>query len=458
MQDAASLLWAERELGDAELGDKRRSRTLVELLAAKAVNPGKSYSAALGLNREHRASRLFNRPSVHVESVMSSHINRLRERCSEFKEVIGVLDSSHLNFSGHYSLLGIGPIGSKEKPVGLMMHSALVLTPQGTPLGLAGLQLWARDPENFGISNERARRATSQKESNKWLVGLHQLEEAVPKNVHLVVVADRECDIFDVFAARRRANTDLVIRASQLKRLVQEGEIQVQLLQLMRRTSVIGVYTVPVPAARKHPARVARMEMRTRKIHVLAPTSMGAWRKSVKLTAVWVSEIDPPDEESALDWLILTTLAVCDIESGKSVIGYYSRRWTIEEFHKVLKDTLKVEKMQFDDLDSLEPAIATSAIIAQRAVGLTKTAREHSDAPAQSIASDMEIQVLESWLRSTRYKNPEVTTIRDFVRGVAILGGFLARKCDGEPGPKTVGEGLGRLQDLVTGVQLGFNS
>ncbi len=36
-------------------------------------------------------------------------------------------------------------------------------------------------------------------------------------------------------------------------------------------------------------------------------------------------------------------------------------------------------------------------------------------------------------------------TIRDFMRGVAMLGGFLARKCDGEPGWITIWRGVKEL-------------
>jgi hypothetical protein len=46
-------------------------------------------------------------------------------------------------------------------------------------------------------------------------------------------------------------------------------------------------------------------------------------------------------------------------------------------------------------------------------------------------------------------------TLREAVRLTAMLGGFLGRKGDGEPGVKNLGRGLMRLQDIVTGVLLG---
>jgi hypothetical protein len=44
--------------------------------------------------------------------------------------------------------------------------------------------------------------------------------------------------------------------------------------------------------------------------------------------------------------------------------------------------------------------------------------------------------------------------VRDFVRGVAWLGGFLGRKGDGEPGLRTLWRGHQRLQDMLLGYEL----
>ncbi|HUW37672.1 MAG TPA: IS4 family transposase [Rhodocyclaceae bacterium] len=41
-------------------------------------------------------------------------------------------------------------------------------------------------------------------------------------------------------------------------------------------------------------------------------------------------------------------------------------------------------------------------------------------------------------------------TLREAIRRVASLGGFLGRKSDGEPGTKTLWIGLQRLDDIVT--------
>jgi hypothetical protein len=44
-------------------------------------------------------------------------------------------------------------------------------------------------------------------------------------------------------------------------------------------------------------------------------------------------------------------------------------------------------------------------------------------------------------------------TLREMIRSIAMLGGFLGRKGDGEPGVKTLWLGFVRLRDFVTGVE-----
>jgi hypothetical protein len=49
-------------------------------------------------------------------------------------------------------------------------------------------------------------------------------------------------------------------------------------------------------------------------------------------------------------------------------------------------------------------------------------------------------------------------TLRQVVRWIDQLGGFLARTGDGEPGLKTLWRGLGKFHDLLEGVQLAAHS
>jgi len=48
----------------------------------------------------------------------------------------------------------------------------------------------------------------------------------------------------------------------------------------------------------------------------------------------------------------------------------------------------------------------------------------------------------------------EPPSLRDAVRMIAKLGGFLGRKSDGEPGTTTLWRGLVRLDNIVIGYRM----
>ena len=69
------------------------------------------------------------------------------------------------------------------------------------------------------------------------------------------------------------------------------------------------------------------------------------------------------------------------------------------------------------------------------------------------ILCEPEWQALHAYTHRRRPKPlpTQPPTLREAVRMIAMLGGFLGRKSDGEPGLKTVWQGLSRLSDITTG-------
>jgi Transposase Tn5 dimerisation domain len=55
-------------------------------------------------------------------------------------------------------------------------------------------------------------------------------------------------------------------------------------------------------------------------------------------------------------------------------------------------------------------------------------------------------------------RSPKPPTLRQAMRWIAQLGGFLARKGDGEPGLKTLWRGLSVFHNLLEGVLIHANS
>ena len=93
-------------------------------------------------------------------------------------------------------------------------------------------------------------------------------------------------------------------------------------------------------------------------------------------------------------------------------------------------------------------------MVAWRLLWLTYEARRHPEASCEAVLPREQWQVLHQVVHKTTMIPAAPPSLREAVRQIARLGGFLARKGDGEPGVKTIWRGLRRLDDIVTGFRL----
>jgi hypothetical protein len=97
----------------------------------------------------------------------------------------------------------------------VQVHSVLVVSPDGVPCGLVHQQVGSRDPEEKRTKEERKKLAIEEKESYRWLESVEATHKAMDSDTHIITVADREADIFELFALPRPDTMDLLIRATQ---------------------------------------------------------------------------------------------------------------------------------------------------------------------------------------------------------------------------------------------------
>src|SRR5262249_15492571 len=123
-----------------------------------------------------------------------------------------VQDTSELILGGRRAKAnGYGPVGKGGGTRGLVLHAALALD-AGTDalLGLVDAQVWNRDK---GKVTPRRSRATTDKESRRWLSVAAQAGAVLSTARSITVISDRESDIYEHFA-RRPANVELLVRAN----------------------------------------------------------------------------------------------------------------------------------------------------------------------------------------------------------------------------------------------------
>jgi hypothetical protein len=411
--------------------------------------------AFAGLTALAGAYRFFANRAISPAAILATARPACLAKMAHEPLVLLLQDTTSLDFSAHRATSGLGPIGTrKQATTGFFVHSCLAASAAGTPLGLASQELWTRDPAQAGSAQQRREQPWEEKESHRWLTCEQASRAGLPAGVTTVTVADAEADIFALFAAPRPPDAHLLIRVAQPHRRLEDGQV---LEEVAQAAPCWGRYRVVLPARATQPARTAVCQLRVGRVMLRPPRNQRAGRPlttAVALTALWVEEEQPPAQGEPLHWLLLTTLAVTTFLDAATVVGYYSRRWLIEQYHFVLKTGCQAEELQLRTAVRLERAVATCCLVAAEVLWLTYLVREHPEAPCTAAFTEAEWQALCCASAQTATPPAAPPSTREAVRLVAKLGGFLGRKGDGDPGPLTIWRGLARLRDLTTMWQL----
>jgi len=448
-EQLTSEQWTTYELSEIALGDQRLNWRLLDSAAKLAAKPSVSINQACDDWADTKATyRLFANEKTTMAQILAPHQQRTQERMTGHKYCLAIQDSSYLDYSHHSRKSGMGPIGTTQQTLrGLVMHSVLATTTSGLPLGVIHQSIWARDETVKQMtSDERRKVPIAEKESYKWLTALDETVKWQPPGTQLVTVGDSEADIFELFDHARKRETDLLIRAGQ-ERAVCAPEVGL-LWSVVEKQPLAGHLKVQVSKRNEQPAREATVAVRYTSLMLRPPAHLRTQLKPLSLYAVFVQEVEPPTEVEPLCWLLLTTVPVTGLDDAIERIQWYCQRWQIEILHKILKSGCHIEQAQLASAKRLKPLIALFSIIAWRLFWLTFLARTDPDAPASVMLAKHELEALYTFLHQQPLPDTLIPTVRQTLRWVAQLGGFLARKSDGEPGVTVVWRGWQRLTDI----------
>ena len=447
-------LWAEREFYGAELWDKRCNASLVRIGHALCDNAGMAFSSACGESLRQSGSAIFCHPDTSLEKLQKSHYEETAKRSREYDRVIVAQDTSFLDYSTHHATKGLGPIDTRGRTRGLLMHSGLVLSTQGLPLGIIGQQIWARSDE-IGKRHQRKDLPIEQKESNKWLQGLDWANRRLSsESCEVCVVGDAESDVFELMCAQRAANVEIIIRATQARNvmvLVSGKQQRMLLPQALEHLQSVG--TKQVVIQRQNKSVAVDLKLSIGRIEVCAPKHYPAARKgdTVVMSVVYAQEIavGSSHEEEPIEWILLYSGTVTSYEHACQIVEEYACRWTVERLHYTLKSGLKIEKIQFGDAKTLSNAIAVYSVVAWRMMWLTYFSRSNPDAKPQDVVDEESIQVLEA---ATKRK---LSTSGQVVIAIAKLGGYKGPTRNyRDPGLKVLWIGWSKLMAMLQGWKL----
>lgn len=447
--------WIEAEMSTLGLGDPRRSERVKRMMEQFFANPEASIPKATGSWGETKAAyRALSSEQISAEEIRLAHARATAERMRGLERGLVVQDTTTLSFNTRPGIEGLGPVG-KAGSHGLLVHSGLALTPEGVPLGLVHQQVWAREEEERK-RHTRRKRLVEEKESFRWLETVDAVESLLPKDLEVWVVGDREADLFELFAMPRRAGLHLVVRAAH-DRKVESAQAQ-YLHEAIEQAPLLGEMEVAVPRSRKRQARTARLQVQACTLRLVPPRNhLGRGDLSpieVSVVRVRETQTTPEEGEEPVEWMIVTTVPVHSLASAMEVVEAYAQRWKVERYHYVLKSGCRIEKLQLESANAIERALSIYNVVAWRLLYMTYVARVEPDLPCTVVLEETEWQALHVVGSRRPGRMPETApTVREVVRRIAMLGGFLGRKGDGEPGIQSIWTGFRRLMDFTLALQ-----
>lgn len=439
--------WASEELRYVDLGDARLNRRLIKMVEDFAGNPESSVPKACKTWAATRASYEFwDNSRVNADDIIRAHKEQTIERIQSQDTILAIQDTTDLDFTKHPNTKGLGHLDHPALS-GMKVHSCLTVSVEGVPQGLIHQKVWSRNPKTKGKKHERRKLETKDKESQRWLDTLSASQEAIPEGINVITVADREADIYDLFAMPRREGVHLLIRLSYNRRVEHEAKY---LWNAIRSSPIIGEVAVEVGRKGDQPSRYALLSIKIAHLPIKPPRNRKGNLPDIPAYIVLAEEEHPPKGVKPLCWLLLATFPVTNVEEAIECIKYYSHRWLIERYHFVLKSGCGVEELQLEEASRLHRAFATYCIVAWRLLWLTYEARYNPDMPCDRVLEAHEWQSLYCTTHNTLKLPRKPPSLHDAVLWIAKLGGFLGRKCDGEPGVKTIWRGLGSLHHIVS--------
>lgn len=442
--------WAGVEFDEVALGDKRRRARLIQIASALGRRPeGSLPEAADGDEAALKGMyRFFDNHCIDHGMILDGHIRATLGRLRTEDTILAVQDSTEVYWTHGAEGLGALRSGKSGTKAGCVVHTTMAFTPERVPMGLLQQQLLRRlGPPRLG---DHRQRPTADKESQKWLASLEAVRAAHQSSptTHFVSVGDREADVYDLFLVERPVGVDLLVRARS-NRLVAHPERK--LWDYVGAAEISATKGIHVAQREGRPARTALLKVRWREVTLSPPTHRASEKlPSVKVWAILSREESPPEGAEPIEWMLLTTIPLTSAQDALRCLSWYTCRWGIEVWHKVLKSGCQIEARELQTAERLMRCLAVYSVVAWYVLYSTMLARHVPNQPCTLLLDDDQWQALYCVTHKTSRAPDTPPTLRQAVRWIAKLGGFIGRKSDGEPGITALWQGLQRLFDMTT--------
>ena len=409
--------------------------------------------------------RFLQNDRVSEEDIVSNMVTNCQMACKG-KLVVCIQDTSEVNLSSHSKRINKdGDIGTtnanKDMGLGFFIHPSLVLDAETcVPYGYADIKIWNR-PLTFKSKFERGYNALpiEEKESYKWIEVSKNTQAALRDTVAgMVIVQDREGDIYEQFAVIPDEKTALLIRAKTNRVLADKTK----LFSCLNGQQAAGSYELAVAAQGKRKKRTATIEVRYKQVELkkTAGTSKGL-PKTTLLYLVEATEVNYSGSDK-ICWRLLTNIPVQSIETARTCIEWYSWRWTVEEVFKIVKkEGYNIEASELEYAGSVRKlCLMIMEVVIKLFLMRLAYAEPETEIGADSCFTAEEQEFLEHQIthlegKTAKQKNPYKTKdLKRYVWAIARMGGWKGYESKRHPGITTLWIGLKYFKAAMQGWML----
>ncbi|MDQ9129665.1 IS4 family transposase, partial [Serratia fonticola] len=336
---------------------------------------------------------------------------------------------------------------------GILMHSSLAVTTQGLPPGLTAVKFWTR--KKFKGTNALKRKINptrvpiEEKESYRWLENLRQSTALLQCPERCVHIGDRESDIYELYCLASELHTHFLVRTC-VNRLAENTTLEEEMKSVPSECQ--GHHRILLRQD-KESMREITLNVRWKTLTLHPPIGKAKQYPDLLLTAIIATEENPDDNNTRIGWKLLTDLPVTNLEEAIEKLEWYSHRWKIETFHKVMKSGCQAERSRLGSAERLTKLLCCYCILSWRIFWLTMLNREIPKAPAELVFTETEMKILDRMVKDTA-QIMSSTPLERYTIKLAQLGGYMGNKNKHPPGNIVIWRGLRRLNEIHTGWEL----
>ncbi len=462
--DCSTREWIEREFAHSDFKDKRLVSRFKKILLTVSSKTQQTVSSAFATWSDIKACyRFIKNEKVTDKLMLSSHKKETIGRIQEEKlPVLLIQDTTYFDFNSRLKTTGldctIRQPNSGEAIKGLMLHNTLAISTNGIPLGIVD-QRYIDRKDFHGKERKKIRywnNPIEKKESFRWIQVIKDFHGVIPEGKQVIHVADREADIYELYRDVSSLNEAFIIRASvnrSINKAKRREAPKEKLFDKLEEMKAQGKTKIKLQVNNKKKFRSATLSIIYSSVSIPPPPNKtvkkdGTNLPHINLTAIMAIERNPPKSAKPIKWLILTNIDIDDVEQAIEKVLWYSHRWNIEIFHKILKSGCAAEKGQLRSAVGLKKMITLKSIVAWRLFWLTRTLRESAEASCETILTKKEWNIL--YIKIIKKSPPQAPPrVKDIYLWIAKLGGYIGRRSDPSPGITSIWCGWIRFMDII---------